>query len=505
MTSQGVYPARPAWRRPEPLEAEDWAPRARYPISEIPALLWRERWLMLAVFLGLAAIGVALALTMQTMYPAHASVLVKLGQEYVYSPPSGDAARGATPTSDEMVSAETEIMASEGLEMRVVRRIGVARLAPKQAAAYAAATPEKREMIVAKLADGIGHNLKIDTAPGLSVARLTYQNADPQLAALVLNTLLEEYLAYRRSILQSPAAGAFDDQRHAFEQRLAQEDGAYQKFLSSNQIGDFEADKTALSQLAATIEQQQYANDTALSEQSARLAAMDAELAGLPSEASLYHDNDPTALTKLADLRVQREGLLSRYKPDAQPVKDMDLQIERLEAGIATGRTLTKGPERTGINPVYQTIQNEKLLLSAQVAGLRQTGAALADEMSRLTERRLRLAQLEPQYQNLSLDRDVLQANVKDLTAKAEESEAAQDVAAATNDNIRIIERAVPPAEGKSLKIPMLVLALVFALFSAICIGLLRVFMRPGLPTPAAAARTLDLPVLGAAAFKHSA
>jgi uncharacterized protein involved in exopolysaccharide biosynthesis len=183
----------------------------------------------------------------------------------------------------------------------------------------------------------------------------------------------------------------------------------------------------------------------------------------------------------------------------------MDAQIERLQSGIATGRTTTKGPERTGLNPVYQTFQTEKLQLSAEVAGLRQTGAALADEMSKLTERRLRLAQLEPQFQNLSLDRDVLQANVKDLTAKAEESEAAQDVAAATNDNIRIIERAVPPTEGKSLKTPMLVLAVVFALFTALCVGLLRVFLRPGLPTPAAAGRTLDLPVLGAAAFKQTA
>jgi uncharacterized protein involved in exopolysaccharide biosynthesis len=505
MTSQGAYPARPAWRRSEPLETEAWAPRARYPISELPALLWRERWLVLGVFLVLAAIGVVLALTLQTMYPAHASVMVKLGQEYVYSPPSGDAARGATPTNDEMVAAETEIMSSEALEMRVVRRIGVAQLAPHQAAAYAAASPEKRETMIAKLAEGIGRNLKIDTAPGLSVARLTYQNSDPQLAAQVLNTLLEEYLAYRRAILQTPAAGAFDDQRHAFEQRLAQEDGAYQTFLSTNQIGDFEADKTALSQLAATTEQQQYANDAALNEKTAHLAAIDAELAGLAPEATLYHDTDQTAAAKLADLRVQREQLLSRYKPDAQPVKDIDAQIERLQSGMAAGRTTTKGPERTGLNPIYQTFQTEKLQLSAEVAGLRQTGAALADEMSKLTERRLRLAKLEPQFQNLSLDRDVLQANVKDLTAKAEESEAAQDVAAATNDNIRIIERAVPPTEGKSLKAPMLVLAIVFALFSALCVGLLRVFLRPGLPTPAAASRTLDLPVLGAAAFKQTA
>jgi len=183
----------------------------------------------------------------------------------------------------------------------------------------------------------------------------------------------------------------------------------------------------------------------------------------------------------------------------------MEAQIAQLEAAIAAGRTTSKGPERTGINPIYQTFQTERLQLSAELAGLRQTAVTLTDEMNQLTERRLRLAQLEPQYQAMNLDRDALQSNVKDLTAKTEESEASQQIAQATNDNIRIVERASPPVAGKSLKAPVLVLALLFAGFSALCAGLLRMFLRPGMPTPASAGRTLDLPVLGAAPLKQPA
>jgi uncharacterized protein involved in exopolysaccharide biosynthesis len=505
MTTHGIYSPRPTWWRPEAVEGEGWAPRARYPLSDIPALLWRERWLMLMVFLGIAAAGIVFAFTLKTVYPTHASVLVQLGQEYVYEPSAGDAARGATPTNDEMVSAETELMSSQALRMRVIQRLGYAKLNPNGARAYAAAPPDKRELMMTRLAEGIGRNLKIDSAPGVAIARLTYQADDPKVAALTLNTLLEEYLAYRRSVLSPPTAGALNDQRRAFEQQLAQEDSAYQSFLSNNRIGDFEADKTALSQLSAQIEQQQMNNDAALKEQSARLAETDAELSGLTPEATMYHDSDQTAAAKLADLKVQREALLSRYKPDAQPVKDMDAQIERLDAGIAAGRTATKGPERVGPNPIFQTLQTEKLQLAAQVAGLRQQGSALADELATLTERRLRLAQLEPQYQSLNLNRDVLQTNVKDLTAKAQENQAAQGISAATNDNIRIVERASAPSAGKSLRMPVLLLSIVFGVFTAICAGLLRVFMRPGLPTPAAAGRTLDLPVLGSAAYKQPA
>jgi uncharacterized protein involved in exopolysaccharide biosynthesis len=460
---------------------------------------------MLAVFLAIAIAGMLLALALKTLYPAHASLLVKLGQEYVYEPRAGDAGRGAVPDNDQMLQSEAEILASDAVRMRVVRRLGFARLAPDKADAYASASPEERQLMMARLAQALGRNLKIETAPATPIIRLTYDGADPQLAALVLNTLLEEYLIYRREILLPPGVSALDDQRRAFEQRLRAEDVAYQDFLSANQIGDFEADKAALSQLAAQIEQQQYANDAALKEKTGRLVAIDAQLADLAPEVGLYRDGDPTAATKLANLKVQRETMLARYKSDAQPVKDLDAQIARLEDAIAAGRTQIRGPERMGLNPVYQTFQTEKIELRAEIAGLKQTAATLADEMNRLTERRLRLAALEPQFQALSVDRDALQSNVRDLAAKAEESEASAAIGAAANDNIRIIERATPPIQGRSLRRPILALSIVFAVFSALCTGFLRMLLRPGLPTPASAGRTLDLPVLGAAAFKQPA
>lgn len=486
---------------------EAWpAPRPRYALSDAPALLWRERWLMLAVFLAVAAVGVIFAITLKTLYPAQASVLVKLGQEYVYQPRVGDAGRGAAPDVDQLVQSETEIMRSPDVRMAVVRRIGVAKLDPGVALAYAGGSSARRALLQARAADQLGRAVKIDTAPATPIVRLTYENADPALAARVLNTLLDEYLLYRRAVVSTPSSGAaLAAQRRMFEARLATADAAYDAFLKRNEIADFDADRTTLSQLAGQIEQQQFQADAQLKEKSGRLAAIDAELAGLPAEAALYHDTDPTASTKLAELRVQRETLLSKYKPEAQPVKDLDAQIAQLEAGVAAGRTLTRGPERTGPNPVYQTFQTERLELSAEVEGLRQTEAALTAEMARLTDRRLRLAELEPQYQALNVDRDALQSNVKDLTAKADENEASRAIGAADQDDIRVVARAAPPTEGRSLRKPALLIALAFAAFSALCAGLGRMYLRPGMPTPGSASRTLELPVLGAAPLKQPA
>jgi len=505
MASQGVFPARPTFGPAEPRPLGDWPGRPRYALTDIPVMLWRERWLMLAVFIGVAVLGVGFAMTLKTTYSAHSSVLVRLGQEYVYEPRAGDAARGAVPDNDHVLQSESEIMGSDALRARVVRKLGVARLAPSDAKAYSAADAESRDLIVAKLAAGLGRSIKIETAPDNPVIRVSYQDRDPQTAALVLNTLLDEYLIYRRAVLLTPTAGALDDQRRSFQQRLAEADAAYQDFLVNNHIGDFDAEKASLAQLSSQIEQQQYATDSSIREKTGRLAAIDAALGGLAPEIGLYHDADVTASAKLADLKVQREGLLARYQPGAQPVLDIDAQIAKLEAAIAAGRTQQRGAERTGINPVYQTFQTEKLQLGAEISALRDTAAVLTEQMSQLTERRLRLAALQPQYDALNRDRDVLQSSVRDFTIKAEQSQASDRIAQVTNDNIRIVERAIPPTDGKSLKKPVLILAILFAGFSALCAGLTRAFLRPGVPTPAAAGRTFDLPVLGAAPLKQPA
>ena len=484
----------------------DWASRPRYALSDLPTLLWRERMLMLAVFLVIFFIGAAFALTLKRSYPAHSSVLVRLGQEYVYEPRVGDAARGAVPETGQVLQSETEILGSDGLKEQVVlaliKRFGWAKLDPKHPKAYDNIDEAKRQTLRSQAVLAMGRSLKIETGTDTPVIRLTYTDTDKDRAALVLNTLLEQYLIYRRSVLLDPMGAALEDQRRSFQDRLDRADAAYQTFLTSNSIGDFDAEKTSLSQLQSQIEQQQYATETQLRERSGRLAGLNTELARVTPEVGLYRDSDNTAANKLLDLKLQREALLSKYRPDAQPVKDMDAQIAQLQAAVSSGRAQGQGVARTGVNPVYQTLQTEKIQLTAEVSALKQTQGALAEQIVQLTERRLKLAELEPQFQELSLDRDVLQANVRDYTVKEEQTRAAQEIAAKTNDNIRIVSRATPPSKGKSLKKPVVVLAFLFAAFTALCAGLLRMFLRPGLPTAQSAARTLDLPVLATAPLK---
>jgi uncharacterized protein involved in exopolysaccharide biosynthesis len=475
--------------------------RPLYAPADLPGLLWRERLLMLVVFVVVAVGGVIFAFTLKTAYPAHSSLLIRLGDEYVYQPHVGDAARGAVPENDQLIQSETEILSSDQLKQEVINRVGMRALYPKLADAYESGDAQRRQAAMSSAVMAMTKALKIETALGAPVVRLTFTNADPVVAAQTLNALVDQYLVYRRSILLDRSQ-PLEDQRKAFEARLAQADAAYENFLGSNNIGDFETEKASLAQLEASLQQQKFAADSQLSDREGRVAALTAQVQQVAPEVGLYHDLDHTAQDRLSALKLQRQDLLSRYRPDAAPVRELDAQIASLQTAIGGGDLQTDGVRRMGLNPVYQTVEADKIQLTAEVAALRQSSETLARQIQEVNDRQLRLAQLEPQYEGLARDRDLLQSSVRDFTVKTEASQAAAAIARQGDDNISIVQRATPASQGKSLRRPVMILAILMAAFTAACAGLIRVFLRPGLPTAATAGRTLDLPVLATAGVK---
>jgi len=470
--------------------------RPQYTASDIAALLWRERLLILAVFGAIFVLGAAIAWRMQETYPARASLLIRLGQEYVYQPRAGEVGQGAAPDITEVIQSEREILSSAQLRTRVIEQLGYARIFPDAAARFRRATPEQRRALIAQGAASLGGDLEVETAPDRNVIRLTYSDDDPRLAALILNTLIDQYLVYRREVFQDDTLPAVIRQRQAFETRLAQVDARQQQFLIDNRIGDFEGEREALNTLYTSLSQTRFANQARLSEARGRLGGQTSAMRGLQPEISLYRDLDDTAAERLRTLRVQREDLLTRYRPDAQPVRELDVQIRNFEAAVAAGRGAGEQMRRVGVNPVYQTLQTERLQLQAEAASLAESVAALDRQLGEISARRMQLASLEPQFQQLARERAVLENNVREFAAREQRSQAAQAVAQTANDNIRVVERALPPVRGESLKLPLLALSFVFAAATALAVGLTRIFMGRGFATPASASRALDLPIL---------
>ena len=468
--------------------------RPRYGVLDVVGLLFRELLLMIVVFVVLLALGVAAAMTLKKSYTATGAVFAGVGQEYVYQPRVGTAERGQAPQGDEVANSEAAILGSAAVAQRVVEALGPAAILGEQPKG----SPDAAKLAARKV---IGSSLGIGTAPGSAVIHLTYKADDPERAARVLNAVIEQYLAYRREVFQDKTP-AIASQRVAFEDELGAADRAYENFLTSNNIGDFTAAKTTLAATYQTVFADRMSTQSQLNQTSQRLRTLEAQQAATPPEVALQQDLNISAQDQVLQLRTEREQLLSRYQPDAQPVKDIEARIAQLQTYVSTGTAVGPKEVRTGPNPVWTELETTRINARAERDSLAARLAVLDRQLADIRARQGRLTALESENSTLAGNREVLSASIREFQQRETQSRADNALVAAGADNVTVIERAQPPVAGKSLKIPLMAAVFLFAAFTALCVGLLRVFTRKGFTTPASVSRTLDMPVLAVAPVK---
>ena len=472
-----------------------WSSRPRHGWDDIVTLLWRQRLLMIAVFAVLFVAGALVALSLPKTYTAYSSLLVQLSQEYVYEPRAGDAARGAIPEMTDVVQAEAAILTSVGLHQRVVGEVG----ADAVLGEHARGTPEERQ---AAAVIAVGRSLDVATAPDTGVVQLSYKHEDRQVAASILNTVIESYLDYRREVFRDTTTPLLAEQRDSIEQQLDDADQAYEAFLDENDLGDFTIEREAVGASYQSVFNERLSIEAQLRQADGRLATLSAQMTSIPAEITLQQDLNLSVQSQLVELRADREELLGRYQPDAPPVRDIDAQIAQLQGLAQRPDGTGVRDQRQGPNPVWQDLEMDRVRAQAERDSLAARHAVLTRQLDELSGRQSRLVEIESRNGALSAEREVLSSAYRDFTARQAQSRASADLARGGADSIRVIAAASPPQRPTSLRRPVLVLALLFAAFTALCVGLLRVFLGRRFVTAGSASRTLDLPVLAVAPAK---
>ena len=120
----------------------------------------------------------------------------------------------------------------------------------------------------------------------------------------------------------------------------------------------------------------------------------------------------------------------------------------------------------------------------------------LADQVAQLQARAVQLSQSRPEYEDLLRRKVILEEQVRQFSTREASARAQNELSQTSNDNIRVIERALVPTRGKSLKKYVALGAILFAALTALMAGLVRAFSRSSFPTSASVGRTLGLPVL---------
>ncbi len=467
--------------------------RADLSIGDWIKLLMREFWLMALVFVLISALGIAFAMTMKKNYTAHARLSVLVGDEYIYSPRVGADGAGAAPKQEQIVQSEVEILGSAQLAARVISAIGLNRIfEPKDLIiTQGPDTPERKFNMGV---EALKKNFAAYGSPNTTVIQMSFKNKDPEIAAQTLNRWIDEYLSYRREVLFEDRSGPIGEQKSEFSGELEGVQNEIEAFLRRMGVADFESERTALQSLLANTRQELLSTQSRLSEAQGRFNTTTQYYSKEPSQIRLSFETDNSR--RRMELQQQLAELQTKYTDESQPVMDMKRRIESLDALLNSAEGQSAGTIRTGPNPVRDSLASERARSGAEVEALISREAILSAQVRQLQDRSMQLSEARPQYEDLIRRKAVLEEQVRQFSTREAAARALSHMSASSNDNIRVIERAVVPTKGKSMKKFVALGAILFAAFSALVAGALRALSRTNFPTPGSVGRTLDLPVL---------
>lgn len=469
--------------------------RPRLGLIEVGLLLYRAIPLMLLVFIPLAAVGLWGAFQLEKNYVAFSRILVSPSEEYVFRPRVGDGVQNQLPEVDQLTLTEIELLLSPVVAERVLDQFGLERLYPEAAELLADASEEDRyEKSQAGLI-ALQENFEAYSSPKQSVVFMKFTHRDPQLSADVLNALIDSYLTYRAEIFEDQSPNSLGVQRAQFEDQLAIAEDDLRRFLADNEIADFATERTTAQTLFANIQQALFENTSRQSELDGQLLLLRQQLGQVSPSIDIFVEDSSSQ--SIIALELEREELLTRYKPGSKALQDINQRIARARQYIGSNQRPT-GTVRRGPNPVYQNIETRLSQASAQAASIRLQKQELDRQALVIRSRQGQLAGLEPEWQELVRRRDLLESNVLTFATREVEARSLSEIAKEGSENIKVLERARRPAKGESLTFVAVIASLVIAAITALLVGLGFALTRKGFATPRSLERTTGLPVVSA-------
>lgn len=523
------------WKNaPEPEKSALPVMSSRYALRDLLNTIFRERWLIVWIFLLTFGAGLFMALRLEPMYTAQARVLILPSREYALNPDVGSLNTSFILGDERIVRSETEILKNTALTEQVIEDIGLKRLYPDIDAVSTSLISlikarisswfpdnDRQENPASNAADDTANKplsqavarfikkLEILPVKDASVVYLSFSHPDPELATSALNHLLLAYLDFRTDVLTLPRSKIFIEQRDNFAQRLGKLEQDIETFKLQHDISAFTDQKSLLLRQQAEINNNKLDTETRLQEIEGRIVILKKQLLSNPQKIPLYSDNTAqdsadTARSTLVTLETRRNELLTKFNESSKFIIDIDEQIAKLRRVVDSSPPKKSDSQRVGRNPLYDEINMDLARQESTTAALRAKLISLEQQLRQVTMRLTQFDQLEKEFNTLTLERELLEKNLRTYAQKAEEALVQEEIDRQRMANVRIIEQPQVPQGARSLKMAVAIFALLGAIILALILAFFKDFFRQVLISPEDTERALGLPVLVAVPLKDN-
>lgn len=346
--------------------------------------------------------------------------------------------------------------------------------------------------------------LEVTAVPNSMLVEIAYTDPDPKRAAVIVNSILENYPHHQASLHQDPIALAFyDKQKQQLSQAILELQEKMKKFEERENAVSLTNQKEQVLDLLEKTKDRLKSTDVDIDQAIGKIAKIEQEL---PKQAAtviqaqeLANPESKLLQERFTTLEIEKNELLQKYTEKDRRVQDKNAEIlatqEKLTA--STGKNKVVIGERIGLNPVRE------------------------DMLKELADQKIKLGQLYPKQDILRRQVDELHSELETLNAKSYEHERMEEELKDMKDhfelyskkaeearisgamdqedlvNVKITDRAqVPSAPLPSNAAILLALAAIIGFGGGVGGVLALEYVRPTFHSELDVERHLQLPVL---------
>jgi uncharacterized protein involved in exopolysaccharide biosynthesis len=192
-------------------------------------LLLAHKLLMLVVFLLTTAAIVTAIYFLPPTYVARATLIIKIGREFIYQPEVGNPRDAPTFRLEEMVNSEVEILSSRDLAQQVIEEQSIGALFPE---ILQEDSDPARAM--ARAISAFQDSISVKSVVGSSIIKVSLEHGNPQVAAMALNLLIEKLKDKHLEIFSDSKPEFLEAQLAKYRQRLAESETALSSYREKN-------------------------------------------------------------------------------------------------------------------------------------------------------------------------------------------------------------------------------------------------------------------------------
>jgi capsular exopolysaccharide synthesis family protein len=479
-------------------------------LRDLYYVFFRHKWKVLLFFLAVIVIVAISTFVSDNIYRSEAKLLVRVGRETVTLDPTATTGTiiPVAQSRESEIGTELEILKSREIAEKVVDSLGVEAFTASPGGQRKSGLLE-RLSLTTPLSDrdiavqGILDNLQVEVQKESWILGISYEAKEPKLAQDVLSKFIDCYLEKHIDVHRTPGSYQFfiQESEH-LRKNLVETDNQLRDLMNQTGISSLDEQRSAILGRISTLQVEIDSTESDLAASRAKAQELQTTLTNTPdlvvtgATVGLPNAAADSMRSKLYELQLQEQDLVSRFEQDSRQVQDVRRQIAAaqvlLDQENQARSTLTKG-----LNATYQGVQSAMLAEQAIVSSLQAKVSELKNKLE-LTRVELKtLNDNSAKITTLTREMEIQEANYRKYSENLEQARVDDAMETRKISNINVVQLATLPVKpvrpNRSLN---LLLGLLLGIFGGIAIAFLSEYLDHSIKTPDEVERKLQLPAI---------